>query len=144
MSAASEPVTLNQPLSGTRLRIVSAIVMIVPAIAAVYFGPPWFTALIIAAAIAMAWEWSRMCNRDPFWLVVGAIYIAVPCGILIWLRQGQQAGMITIYGYFYWCGAQIPVPIFLAAPLVDQSWPPVSAQTKHGLAFLAGYRLPAS
>lgn len=100
MSAASEPVTLNQPLSGTRLRIVSAIVMIVPAIAAVYFGPPWFTALIIAAAIAMAWEWSRMCNRDPFWLVVGAIYIAVPCGILIWLRQDQQAGMITILWLF--------------------------------------------
>lgn len=105
MSAASEPATLKQPLSGTRLRAVSAVVMAVPAIAAVYFGPPWFTALIVAAAIAMAWEWSRMCNRHPLWLAVGAIYIAVPCGILIWLRQDQQAGMITILWLFslVWC-----------------------------------------
>ncbi len=100
MSAASEPATLNQPLTGTRLRVVSAVVMAVPTIAAVYYGPPWFTALIIAIAIAMAWEWSRMCNRNPLWLAVGAVYIAVPCGILIWLRQDQQAGMITILWLF--------------------------------------------
>ena len=100
MNAASEPATLSQPLTGTRLRAVSAVAMAVPTIAAVYFGPPWFTALIIAAAIAMAWEWSRMCRRDPLWMIVGAVYIALPCGILIWLRQDQQAGMITILWLF--------------------------------------------
>ncbi len=30
------------------------------------------------------------------WMVVGAIYIALPSGALIWLRGGDVAGMVTI------------------------------------------------
>lgn len=31
-----------------------------PVLAAVWFGPPWFDALICAVAFLMAWEWARM------------------------------------------------------------------------------------
>ena len=94
MNAASAPVTSDSRLSGTTLRTVSAVVMMVPALAAVYFGPPWFTALVLAGAAVMGWEWSRMCGGDAKWMLAGAIYIAVPAGVLIWLRADamQETG----------------------------------------------------
>jgi len=82
------------------LRTVSAVVMALPALAAVYFGPPWFTALVLLGAVAMGWEWARMCGGSPKWMVVGAFYICVPAGILIWLRADAMAGMITIMWLF--------------------------------------------
>lgn len=100
MNAALEPVISSSGLSGTALRAVSAVCLAVPALAAVYFGPPWFTLMIIMAAAAMAWEWARICNRDPIWLIFGAVYIAVPCGLLIWLRNETTPGMTTILWLF--------------------------------------------
>ena len=100
MNAASAPVTPDSRLSGTMLRTVSAVVMMVPALAAVYFGPPWFTALVLAGAAVMGWEWSRMCRGDAKWMAAGVFYIAVPAGILIWLRADATPGMITILWLF--------------------------------------------
>jgi phosphatidate cytidylyltransferase len=48
-------------LSQLNLRIVSALVLGPLAIACIYFGPPWFNALIATAVAIMAWEWTRMC-----------------------------------------------------------------------------------
>lgn len=100
MNAASAPATTEKRLSGMNLRAVSAAVMAVPALAAVYYGPPWFTALVLAAAIAMGWEWSRMCGGNPKWLIAGILYISIPSGILIWLRGDVASGMITIFWLF--------------------------------------------
>jgi len=105
VNAASEQVTVKPRLSGTSLRAVSALVLAVPALASVYFGPPWFTALILLAAVLMAWEWTRMCAARPLWLIAGAFYISIPCGALIWLRDDSTPGMITILWIFaiVWC-----------------------------------------
>lgn len=97
MSAATEQATDNSRWTGLGPRIVSAFALAVPVLGAVYGGPPWFTALIIAAAAVMGWEWTRMCRRDPVWLIAGAIYLAIPCGALIWLRGDDTPGMITIF-----------------------------------------------
>jgi len=72
VNAASEPVPLNPRWRGLGPRIVSAFALAVPVIAAVYFGPPWFTALILIAAAVMGWEWVRMCRAQPLWLIIGA------------------------------------------------------------------------
>lgn len=48
-------------LSQLNLRIVSALVLGPLAIACIYFGTPWFDALIATAVAIMAWEWARMC-----------------------------------------------------------------------------------
>lgn len=45
-----------------RLRILSALVIAPPALAAVWFGWPWLPVLVMAAAAAMSWEWARLCG----------------------------------------------------------------------------------
>jgi len=100
VNAASAPVTAEPRLSGTLLRTVSAVTMMVPALAAVYFGPPWFTALVLVGAVVMSWEWSRMCGGDVKWMAAGALYICIPAGVLIWLRADAMPGMITILWLF--------------------------------------------
>lgn len=100
MNAASAPVTPEQRLSGTSLRAISALVLALPTLLAVYFGPPWFTAMVLIAAAAMGWEWARMCGGDAKWLIAGALYIAIPSGALIWLRGESTPGMITIFWLF--------------------------------------------
>lgn len=120
MNAVSAPATPEKRLSGFSLRAISAVVMAIPAVAAVYFGPPWFTVLVISATVVMGWEWSRMCRGDVKWMIAGAIYIAVPSGILIWLRGDAAPGMFTIMWLFavvwsadigaYLCGRSIGGP----------------------------------
>jgi phosphatidate cytidylyltransferase len=46
------------------MRVLSALVLAVPVLASVYFGSPAFELMVSAAAVAMAWEWYRMCARD--------------------------------------------------------------------------------
>jgi phosphatidate cytidylyltransferase len=47
-------------------RIVSALVLAPPALAAVWFGPPWVALLVLLGAGGMAWEWGRLCSRGKF------------------------------------------------------------------------------
>ena len=44
------------------VRALSAVVLALPVLAAVYFGSPYFPLLIAAAALILAWEWSRVCG----------------------------------------------------------------------------------
>ena len=53
--------SLSHPLTK---RILSALVLAVPVLASVYVGSPVFEILVSAAALAMTWEWYRMCARD--------------------------------------------------------------------------------
>jgi phosphatidate cytidylyltransferase len=100
VNAASEQATPENRLTGTNLRAVSALILAVPALASVYFGPPWFTALVLIVAVIMGWEWSRMCGGNTLWLIFGAAYVSIPCGIIIWLRDDATPGMITILWLF--------------------------------------------
>ena len=51
------------------LRLRSAAIFAPPVFAAVYFGSPWFDALIVVASGIMVWEWARMCSGGNFTLV---------------------------------------------------------------------------
>ncbi len=64
-------------------RIVSAVVMIPPVLAAVYAGYPYFHVLVAAVAVAMAWEWRRIVAGGAF---------GVP-GLL--LAMGALASVVT-------------------------------------------------
>ena len=48
-------------LSGLSLRVISAIVIAVPAIAAIHYGTPYFNIMVSLLGILMAWEWSKLC-----------------------------------------------------------------------------------
>ena len=47
--------------SGLKPRVISALVMTPVAVAAVWFGSPYFELLIFLFSIGMMWEWTRMC-----------------------------------------------------------------------------------
>ncbi|NVK18127.1 MAG: phosphatidate cytidylyltransferase [Methylocystaceae bacterium] len=51
----------NKKTNGLHLRILSALVISGPAIAAIYFGSPFFNIMIALFAILMGWEWSKLC-----------------------------------------------------------------------------------
>lgn len=51
--------------SGVKLRIVSALVLMPSALAAVWYGWPWLPALVAAASVGMGIEWARLVNGGP-------------------------------------------------------------------------------
>ena len=81
-------------------RIVSAVVVAPVALAAVYFGSPFFEILVAFAALILAFEWNRLCKGRVAWLVAGLIYIAVPCWALLDLRADPAHGQETLLWLF--------------------------------------------
>ena len=81
-------------------RIISAAVMIPPVLAAVHFGPPWYTALIVILAAAMVWEWAHLAGRDPAWLVPGTVYMLGAAYLMYLMRGDGQIGRDLIYFLF--------------------------------------------
>ncbi|MGH7092322.1 MAG: phosphatidate cytidylyltransferase [Stellaceae bacterium] len=57
-------------------RVVSALVLAPVALAAIWFGSPWLSALAVAAAAVMAWEWGRLCQAGA-WGRSGAVLSTV-------------------------------------------------------------------
>lgn len=51
-------------LSGMRLRVLSAVVLAIPALLAVYVGFPVFDVVFALAALVMVLEWDRLCATD--------------------------------------------------------------------------------
>jgi len=62
---------------GLPLRIVSALVLAPPALAALYFGPPYSDVLVCGVAALVAWEWARLCGRKALGLPGIALIAAV-------------------------------------------------------------------
>lgn len=58
--AAVEPVTHRPATSGLALRILSSLVMVPVALAAVWLGSPFLPALVALAGAGMGWEWARL------------------------------------------------------------------------------------
>ncbi|AUG53042.1 phosphatidate cytidylyltransferase [Thalassospira marina] len=101
--AQSSDVT-SAPKSGLGLRILSALVMAPVAIAAVWFGSPWFGLLILVFSIAMIWEWMRMCAPDRALLLAGisglglaiSMYMQSVAPTLAGLLPALIAAIITV------------------------------------------------
>lgn len=68
---------LSDKIAGAGLvrRILSALVLAPPVLAAVYYGTPWFELMLVLAAVEMAREWARLCDNGrtmPATLVLAA------------------------------------------------------------------------
>lgn len=88
------------PRSDVFVRLLSAVVLAVPVLAAVYLGSPYFDAVLVLAAVIMVWEWRRMtsaASNMPVWLVGGLLYIAAACAALWWLRGLEQGGREVLF-----------------------------------------------
>lgn len=71
-------------------RILSAVVLVVPTVAATYWGGPYFAALLIAFAVVMAWEWDRLCGGGRFRLS-GAVLMLVVAAVTLASAIGSYA-----------------------------------------------------
>lgn len=112
----------SSKVNGLVLRAISAIVIAVPAIAAIHFGAPFFNILVCLFAALMGWEWSKLCLDEyklpgillslfaaiipilPFLglSVAEAVYIApVVCVILFALAPNTSGKMWFAIGAVY-------------------------------------------
>ncbi|NQV84376.1 MAG: phosphatidate cytidylyltransferase [Rhodospirillales bacterium] len=87
----------NPKPGGLNARVISAAILAPVVLAIVYGGTPFFEILVTAAALIMAYEWNRLCGGRPGWLLVGALYIGLPCWALLSLRADSVAGRETLF-----------------------------------------------
>ncbi|MEO5335570.1 MAG: phosphatidate cytidylyltransferase [Magnetospirillum sp. WYHS-4] len=86
-------------LGNLTVRILSALALAPPVLAAVWFGRPYFEILVVVSAAVMLWEWQRLVRPAParvVWLAGGVAYVVLPCAALIWLRADAEAGALAI------------------------------------------------
>jgi phosphatidate cytidylyltransferase len=87
------------PQSNLALRIVSAAVLAPVAIGAAYFGGAAFAVFWAAAALAVAWEWTRLVKGAVWgavWLVSGVVYAGAMFAAPVILRGDAAFGLLAI------------------------------------------------
>jgi phosphatidate cytidylyltransferase len=113
------------------LRVISAVVLAPIAVAAAYFGGWAFALFWAAAAIAVAWEWTRLV-RGPAWIVSGFFYAASLFAAPVILRSDPALGLLAvvllfaivwstdIFGYF--AGRAIGGPKLMPIVSPKKTW----------------------
>ena len=84
-----------------RVRTLSAVVLGLAALSAVWWGGLAWAALVAAGACALVWEWAVLTRHPwrglhlPPWLrlVSGFVYLLPGCACLWWLRLDGHAGL---------------------------------------------------
>jgi phosphatidate cytidylyltransferase len=79
------------------VRALSAAMIAPLALAAVWFGFPWFDLMVALATVLMVAEWHRMVGglRRPGWLALGFAYVLLAVLAAFWIRHDAQAGRLT-------------------------------------------------
>jgi phosphatidate cytidylyltransferase len=89
----------ERPRSELKLRVGSALVLAPVAAAAIYFGTPYFEILLTLGAVAMAWEWDRICGQRKFaasgWVMAACLLAA---GVSAGLAAYDVASAIVAVG----------------------------------------------
>ena len=76
-------------------RIVSALVLVPLALVGVLLGRPYLDGLVALFALAMAWEWIRVCNHGHFATSGLAVLLAV-AGALLALRLASPPAALIV------------------------------------------------
>jgi phosphatidate cytidylyltransferase len=98
-SVATERRLAPAEAGSLRLRILSALVLAPLPIVAIWFGGPFLTALTVAAAIVMAWEWGRLCGGGTAGVAAPVLIVAITVAVVAASLWGIGAGvLLTITG----------------------------------------------
>ena len=92
--ATARPVA-ERPSGAFLKRVVSALVLIPPVLAAVYYGTALLVTLAGAIAVYLVARFGRY--PSPLWLSAGALYIGLPVLALMWLRTEPALGRETLF-----------------------------------------------
>jgi phosphatidate cytidylyltransferase len=104
---ATAPPKAEAPRKELWRRIASALVLMPIAVAADYLGGAYFFALVLAAAILMAWEWAGMGSAGRI-DTRGRLLIAAIVGTLLlgWFTKGLALGLAALGCIgLYFCAA---------------------------------------
>ena len=86
----------NSALSNLQIRILSALALAPPVLAALYFGPPYSDLLILIAGSLGAWEWARLCRRGTFGLAGAMAVVAVALALIAGSLGYQAVGFLVV------------------------------------------------
>lgn len=78
------------------LRAASAIVLAPLAVFAVWLGGIWITAVMMAACVLLAMEWSRMSAREGWKPIFGAVGLALLAAVAVTHSTGLSAGLVLM------------------------------------------------
>ena len=90
----------DKTTSDLSLRLLSAAVMIPPAIAAVYFGFPYFDILVLIGGAILIFELYGASGKRLSWTAGGAIYVALAVVALLEIRRAETSGALSIFWIF--------------------------------------------
>ena len=98
----AQPPQAEAKPSDLGLRLLSAIVLIPPVVAAIHFGSPYFEALTVIGGIILVYELYSVSGGRLGWTVAGTAYVACAVAALVSLRgtPGDAVGAITVYWMF--------------------------------------------
>ena len=82
------------------IRSISALLIVPVVIGILFLGFPYFNILIFLACLILLREYFYLCNKSPFWMVLGAVYIIPPCFALTHLRALEIIGFETVLFLF--------------------------------------------
>ena len=86
-------------IPGLAKRVLSSAVLGPVVLAALYLGSPFLETAVTAAAVAMAWEWDRMCGERRFglsgWAVVLSLVVA---GMAAWSGRFDVVSAALVLG----------------------------------------------
>ena len=88
---------VRRTLPETGLRALSALVLAPVVLAATYVGTPLFELLVTAAAIALSWEWTRVCNAERF-SAAGGVCVAATVGAMASGAGGRYDIAVLVLG----------------------------------------------
>lgn len=88
--------TAKRSLSEAGVRTISALVLAPFVLAATYVGTPLFELLVAAAALAMSWEWSRVCNAGRFTAVGGVFAATILLALALGATDGYDIAVVVL------------------------------------------------
>ena len=86
-----------------------------------------FVATAVGVGVVF-WAARHEEDREPYWIALGALWVAVPCVLLLWLAHSEAAGRLTLLWIFalVWAtdiGAYT-IGRFLGGPQLAPRWSP--------------------
>jgi len=94
------PPLKSNPSNELQRRLLSALFLIPPVMAAIYFGSPYFDILMAVGAVFLAVEWVKLCQYKKLWMGVGLFYITLPILSLVYIRLEDSAGFMAVAWLF--------------------------------------------
>jgi phosphatidate cytidylyltransferase len=97
--------------SGLLPRVLSALVMAPVAVAAVWFGAPYFDLLLFVFCAGMMWEWSRMCAPKYYNGISVVTAVALAVAMMMYVT-GQEEYLIM----------PVAIGVIIAAARSGRNW----------------------